>query len=84
MITNPIKAIRAYCLQCCCGSSNEVQKCTIEQCALYPFRFGKNPYRVQRDPSEAQLEARNKGLHRMQEVRAQRRAMPEIQEVTHE
>lgn len=24
-ITNPVKAIRAKCLDCCCGSSNEVE-----------------------------------------------------------
>lgn len=46
MITNPVKAIRAHCLQCCCGQVAEVQRCTIENCALYPFRFGKNPYRA--------------------------------------
>lgn len=27
-ITNPVKAIRAKCLDCCCGSSNEVELCT--------------------------------------------------------
>ena len=84
MITNPVKAIGAWCLDCCGGSQIARKECGAPDCVLYPFRFGKNPYRVQRDPSEAQLEARNKGLHRMQEVRAQRRAMSEIQEATHE
>ena len=40
-ITNPVKAIRAKCLDCCCGSSNEVELCTCTGCALYPFRRGK-------------------------------------------
>lgn len=44
-ITNPVKAIRAKCLDCCCGSSNEGELCTCTGCALYPFRRGKNPYR---------------------------------------
>lgn len=44
-ITSPVKAIRAYCLGCCNGNSNEVKACVIEECELYPFRFGKNPYR---------------------------------------
>lgn len=40
----PIKAIRAKCLDCCCGSSNEVRLCPCPECSLYPYRFGKNPY----------------------------------------
>ena len=42
----PMKAIRAKCLDCCCGSSNEVRLCTVEKCPLYPYRFGKNPNRA--------------------------------------
>lgn len=54
VITSPIKAIRAKCLDCSNGSSNEVKLCEIEQCALYPFRFGKNPYRTKREYTEEQ------------------------------
>ncbi len=50
--TTPLKAIRLKCLDCCCGSSNEVKLCTVERCALYPFRFGKNPYRREMTPEE--------------------------------
>lgn len=39
----PIKAIRARCLDCCCGSAKEVELCPIPDCSLYPYRFGKNP-----------------------------------------
>lgn len=39
----PIKAIRAKCLDCCCGSAKEVELCPIPDCSLYPYRFGKNP-----------------------------------------
>lgn len=39
----PIKAIRAKCLDCCCGSAREVEFCPILDCSLYPYRFGKNP-----------------------------------------
>lgn len=39
----PIKAIRAKCLDCCCGSSDEVKACPCTNCPLYEFRFGKNP-----------------------------------------
>lgn len=54
MITNPIKAIRAKCLECSCENPNEVRECPITDCALYPFRFGKNPYRTKRELSEEQ------------------------------
>lgn len=37
------KAIRLKCLDCCCGNSLEVRKCTIKSCPLYDFRMGKTP-----------------------------------------
>lgn len=43
-IKSPVKAIRAFCLDCCGGNSNEVKNCTSSICQLKPFRFGKNPY----------------------------------------
>ena len=44
-IPTPLKAIRAKCLDCSAGSADEVRKCTIKDCPLYPFRSGKNPNR---------------------------------------
>lgn len=41
----PCKAIRAKCLDCCCGSAYEVKMCAVTDCALYPFRDGHNPNR---------------------------------------
>jgi len=35
--------IRAKCLDCCCGQSNEVLWCTATQCPLYPYRMGYSP-----------------------------------------
>ena len=52
VITNPVKAIRAYCLECSCGATSEVKYCPIDNCPLYPFRFGKNPYRQRREMTE--------------------------------
>jgi len=47
-ITSPLKAIRAYCLDCVGGVAAEVRKCTGQlvsnenwTCPLHPFRFGK-------------------------------------------
>lgn len=42
----PLKAIRANCLECCCGSAKEVRGCHIERCPLWPYRLGKNPNRA--------------------------------------
>lgn len=42
----PIKAIRAKCLDCMCGSVTEVRLCPCTDCSLYPFRMGKNPNRA--------------------------------------
>lgn len=36
----PLKAIRAKCLDCCCGNSYEVNMCTAYECPLYEYRFG--------------------------------------------
>ena len=56
MITNPVKAIRAKCMDCCCGQTKEVALCT-SSCPLHPFRFGKNPYRAKREYTEEQRQA---------------------------
>lgn len=39
----PIKAIRAKCLDCCCGSTAEVRLCTAEKCPLFPYKMGHRP-----------------------------------------
>lgn len=41
---SPIKAIKEKCIDCCCGQRKEVEVCGVPECALYPFRFGKNPF----------------------------------------
>ena len=53
-LTNPLKAIRAKCLDCSNDYVKEVTECPITDCPLYPFRFGKNPYRAKRVMSEEQ------------------------------
>ena len=55
-IRSPIKAIREKCLECCCWQQGEVKMCPSTDCALYPFRFGKNPY-TQRTMTEEQKAA---------------------------
>jgi len=47
--TSPLAAIRAKCLDCCCGSFKSVKFCTVG-CALWPFRFGKRPATIRKGP----------------------------------
>ena len=42
--TSPAKAIRAFCLECCRESVQEVKLCPAVECPLHPFRYGKNPF----------------------------------------
>jgi hypothetical protein len=37
------KSVREKCLDCSCWQSNEIRLCPIMDCALYVFRFGRNP-----------------------------------------
>ena len=52
-----MKAIREFCLDCCGDSSAAVKECTAKNCALYPFRLGKNPFRSKRELTDEQKEA---------------------------
>ena len=40
VVLNPLKAIRAKCLDCCGQYINEVKYCVIPDCPLWPFRMG--------------------------------------------
>ena len=54
---NPLKAIRARCLDCCCGNPKEVRKCVSVNCPSWPFRMGVNPFREKRVYSDEQKAA---------------------------
>lgn len=41
-ITNPLTAIRAMCVECMGGAPRLVAECPSNNCALHPFRMGKN------------------------------------------
>jgi len=47
-IKNPMTAIRAFCVSCMGGYVGEVGSCTAKDCALYPFRMGKNPHHTRK------------------------------------
>ena len=49
-IHTPLKAMRRKCLDCCCGSPQEVSLCPVKDCALWPYRLGKHPTRKSSQP----------------------------------
>ena len=49
---SPTKAIREFCITCVGGRANEghmklVRECVSENCELFEFRLGNNPYHTQ-------------------------------------
>ena len=41
---SPLKAIKAYCRDCCGENNVEALKCVAIQCPLYFYRAGTNPW----------------------------------------
>ena len=60
---SPLRSIRRKCLDCV-GSSNEVRLCPVSDCAIFPYRFGKNPNRPQLSEAEKQRRAEQLKLNR--------------------
>lgn len=60
-----MRAIREKCLDCCCGSATEVKMCEIRDCALYQFRFGKDPTATKSTASALDPET----MHRLHDLR---------------
>jgi hypothetical protein len=54
---NPLKALQARCLDCCCGQPSEVRKCVSVECPSWPFRMGVNPFRRKRELTAKQRQA---------------------------
>ena len=63
------QAIRAKCLDCCCGSAKEVKLCPMEDCPLYLFRLGHNPNRPKRELSDEQKQALRERIKQAREHR---------------
>ena len=59
---NPVKAIREMCIECMGGHETGqnyyklIERCGSPECALYEFRFGKNPYHKQNLTDEQRKE----------------------------
>jgi len=54
---SPLRAIRAQCYDCVCGSAKEIELCPAVECPLYPFRFGKRPATVAKKRNAAREES---------------------------
>ena len=78
-ITNPVKAIRAKCLECSNGMTSEIRRCLITTCVLYPFRMGKNPHRT-RELTDEQRAAFVERGKKMGAIRAQKLAEKKAEE----
>lgn len=57
MPSNPVKVIRAKCLDCCAGAQSEVRMCTAVTCPLWPYRMGSNPLRSKREMTDEEKQA---------------------------
>lgn len=57
-IKNPITAIRAFCIECMGGYVDEIERCTAPRCPLFPYRYGKDPARSERE----RVKAINRGM----------------------
>ena len=62
---NKTEAIRAFCIDCCGGSRNEVYLCPSRDCALYPYRLKTNPWL-----KEASLKQKEAARNNMAKLRA--------------
>jgi len=67
----PIRAIRKKCLDCCCWNQAEVKHCSITDCPLHGFRFGRDPGRKNKPWTE---ERRQKAADSLQKARISRRS----------
>ena len=72
--TNPVKVIRLKCLDCCCNMTKEVELCPCEDCPLWPFRMGKNPYRKKRELTEEQKQEFAKRMEKVREAKKEEKS----------
>ena len=64
----PLKAIRWFCIECSGDQPKEVKWCSSRDCALWEFRFGKNPNRAKTLTDEQRAAIRERLLkHKTEE-----------------
>ena len=52
-----LKIIREKCMDCCTNQTSEVRLCAYTDCALWPYRMGKNPFRKHKITHEQKQKA---------------------------
>lgn len=70
MANSPLMAIKEYCFRCSGDSKFEVKRCSSNDCPLFAFRFGRNPYRKGREMTE---EEKAKAAERLAKAREGRK-----------
>ena len=60
-LKSSVKAIRENCIDCMGGRDSEgyakhISECSVPVCAVFEFRFGKNPYHTQSLTKEQRME----------------------------
>ncbi len=66
----PMKAIRAKCVDCCCGNRAEVKACPARDCPLYYYRMGHRPPKPQQEAQTAPEVQRGTQTHNAPQNRA--------------
>lgn len=51
------RVIREKCLACCCHQPTEVRLCVCDDCPLWPYRMGTNPFKRKLGVEERQRRA---------------------------
>lgn len=49
----PVKAIRAFCLECVGFIFSDVKDCTHKVCPIYPYRLGRDPSKKRESNTDA-------------------------------
>lgn len=63
---SPLKAIKAFCLQCSGDNAAEVKRCTAPTCPLFPYKTGHDTTRTS-SMTEEQKEAARERLRKLRE-----------------
>ena len=63
-----LKTLRRKCMDCTYDQAKEIELCPARNCPLWPYRFGKDPYKTPRQLTEAQKEALAAGRARPLDV----------------
>ena len=62
MTNTPLKAIKIKCIDCC--GDDHPRKCVCTNCALYPFRLGKNTLLPKRTISDSHRAVLKKNMQK--------------------